>query len=144
MKTKDFIIDNYKDFVVFLDDRFGRRFADFLTKDEAFRLGIFTDEAIAAWDDTKVTPWTEENVIEQLRHDVAFGFEKALDRRGISASLMFATVQSWNKVLENELADWGDGSYAQYGLPLFKATAVLYGFDNPIGDDYGDEDCYAG
>lgn len=33
-------------------------------------------------------------------------------------------------------------SYAMYGLPLFKATAVKYGFDNPIGDDTGAEDYY--
>lgn len=29
-----------------------------------------------------------------------------------------------------------------YGLPLFKATALLYGFDNPIGDDSGSEEYY--
>lgn len=26
-----------------------------------------------------------------------------------------------------------------YGLPIFKATAVKYGFENPIGDDSGPE-----
>jgi hypothetical protein len=29
-----------------------------------------------------------------------------------------------------------------YGLPLFKATALKYGFNNPIGDDLGSEDKY--
>ena len=29
-----------------------------------------------------------------------------------------------------------------YGLPLFKATAEKYGFDNPIGDDTGRENYY--
>ena len=142
MLTKDFIIENYKDFSIFLDDRFGTRFADFLTKNEAIHLGIFTDEAIEKWDDSKVKDWTEENVIEQLRCDVDFGFEKALDQRGISSSLMFEVVRRWNKVLENELAGWDDNNYAMYGLPLFKATALLYGFDNPIGDDEGTESCY--
>ena len=33
-------------------------------------------------------------------------------------------------------------NYAMYGLPLFKATAVKYGWDNPIGDDTGEEDFY--
>lgn len=142
MLTKDYIIENYKDFSVFLEDRFGARFADFLTKDEAKRLGIFAEKSIEKWDDSKVKDWTEENIISQLRCDVAFGFEKALDRRGISSSLMFEVVRSWNRVLENELADWDEDRYAMYGLPLFKATAVLYGFDNPIGDDEGTESCY--
>ena len=35
-----------------------------------------------------------------------------------------------------------DKDYAMYGLPLFKATALKYGFDNPIGDDLGSEDKY--
>jgi len=29
-----------------------------------------------------------------------------------------------------------------YGLPLFKATAIKYGFPNPIGDDSGSERKY--
>jgi len=33
-------------------------------------------------------------------------------------------------------------SYAMYGLPLYKATALKYGFKNPIGDDDGDEEEY--
>jgi hypothetical protein len=47
----------------------------------------------------------------------------------------------WNWILEEGLEDFE--SYAQYGLPLFKATAIKYNFDNPIGDDYGDEERYA-
>ena len=29
-----------------------------------------------------------------------------------------------------------------YGLPIFKATAVKYGFENPIGEDTGSEKKY--
>ena len=29
-----------------------------------------------------------------------------------------------------------------YGLPLFKATAVKYGWENPIGYDNGEEEFY--
>ena len=50
---------------------------------------------------------------------------------------------SWNKVLEEGLEDWDEDNYRYYGLPLFKATALKYGFDNPIGDDYGDECKYS-
>lgn len=56
---------------------------------------------------------------------------------------MFGVVMSWNKVLEEGLEDWDEDNYRYYGLPLFKATALKYGFDNPIGDDYGDECKYS-
>lgn len=88
------------------------------------------------WNES-VKPFTRENILEQLKDDVALGFRKALDKRGISASLMYDIVHMWNWVLEEGLEDFDD--YAQYGLPLFKATAVKYGFDNPIVDMDGDE-----
>lgn len=85
--------------------------------------------------------WTEANIVAQMAQDVSFGFEKALNRRGISASLMYSVVKMWLAVLEDELAKSED--YAQYGLPLFKAVAVKYKLDNPIGDDRGDEFKYS-
>lgn len=88
-------------------------------------------------------PFTREAVLKKLEADVAFGFEKALNQRGISSCLMFEVVRMWNWILEEGLEDFDEDNYAQYGLPLFKATAVKYGFDNPIGDDDGDEAQYA-
>ena len=89
-------------------------------------------------------PYTRENILTQLSLDVEFGFEKALNRRGISASLTFDVVRMWNWVLneDEELANWPSERYAMYGLPLFKATAVKYGFVNMIGDDEGNESWY--
>jgi len=84
--------------------------------------------------------FTKENILIQLEKDVDFGFEKALDQRGISASLMAEVVQMWNWILEEGLEDFDD--YPMYGLPIFKATAVKYGFENPIGDDDGSEESY--
>lgn len=138
MKTLEEVINNYNNYRVKLDDRFGTRFCNFLTPEQALKIGFkFKDPK-------SVTPkeWTRENILEQLKCDVAFGFEKALNMRGISSSLMFYTVLSWNKILEEGLEDYSDKDYACYGLPLFKTTAVKYGFDNPIGDDEGSEDKY--
>lgn len=86
--------------------------------------------------------FTRENILKQLERDVAFGFRKALDQRGISASLMYEVVKMWCWVLDDneELYNWN--TYAYYGLPLFKATAVYYRFPNEIGDDNGDEEWY--
>jgi hypothetical protein len=88
-------------------------------------------------------PFTRENILLQLEKDVAFGFEKALDCRGISSGLMFAVVRMWNWILEDGLEDFSESNYSKYGLPLFKATAVKYGFDNPIGEDTGSECKYS-
>lgn len=141
MKTIEYIIENYKDYETFLDDRFGRRFINFLPVEDWEIIGFkFTGD-----EGNKPVPkaWTRENILAQLKEDVEFGFKKALDQRGISASLMFDVVLAWNMILEEGLEDWNKNHYAQYGLPLFKATAVKYGWDNPIGDDVGNEPKYA-
>lgn len=140
MKTIQEILDNWDAWETSLDDRFGRRFTDFLTDEQGLKIGYKMEEGYE-WPKPKA--WTRENIIEQLREDVEFGFEKALCQRGISASFMFDVVLKWNRVLEEGLEDWDEDNYAQYGLPLFKATAVKYGFDNPIGEDSGREYKYA-
>ena len=53
---------------------------------------------------------------------------------------MFEVVKMWNWILEEELENFDD--YPMYGLPLFKATAVKYSFENPIGADSGSENHY--
>lgn len=92
-------------------------------------------------DEPKMKPWTREAILEQLKEDVEFGFEKALNKRGISAGCMNGCLKMWMWILEDELQT--HDSYAQYGLPLLKAVALKYGFKNEIGDDAGDEDKYA-
>ncbi len=139
MKTIQQILDNWKDYEGFLDDRFGKRFSDFLTEEQAASIG-WTLKDGCEWPEPK--EWTKENILAQLKEDVAFGFEKALNQRGISSSLMFDVVLKWNRVLEDGLEDWSENDYALYGLPLFKATAIKYGWENPIGNDSGRESKY--
>ena len=112
---------------------------DFLTEEQINSFGVTFKEEYKG--KHKTIPLTRENVLNKLEGDVAFGFEKALDQRGISASFMYEVVKMWNWILEEGLEDFDD--YAQYGLPLFKATALKYGFDNPIGEDTGEESKYA-
>lgn len=141
MKTLEQVIKNYKDNT--LDGRQTNRFAQFLTADQLPTFGLRLKEDITEEEYNKsVKPFTRENVLAQLQEDVEFGFEKALNKRGISSSFMFECVRFWNWVLEEGLEDWDEDNYAMYGLPLFKATAVKYGWDNPIGDDDGDEEEY--
>lgn len=79
MKTLNEILDNYKDYAVVLDDRFGSRLAKFLTEEQLEKIGF-------KYDGDEPKEWTRG---KQLKSDVEFGFEKALDQRGISASLMW-------------------------------------------------------
>ena len=136
MKTLEQIKVLYKSDT--LDGRDLARLAQFLPLSDFAHFGLTHREDTGPHE---VVPFTRENVLAQLSKDVAFGFEKALNRRGISAGLMYEVVQMWNWILEEGLKDFSE--YAQYGLPLFKATAVKYGFPNPIGDDAGNEFQYS-
>ena len=92
----------------------------------------------------ETTPFTQENVRAKLATDVAFGFYKALTKRGISASCMYGVVKMWMWVLDDEeLGAETDTDYPQYGLPFMKAVAIKYGLPNPIGDKRGDEEEFA-
>ena len=141
MKTIKEVLNNYKDYETPIDDRFGVRFCQFLTAEQMEQIGFSLNADYK--DQHKPQEWTRENILTQLEKDVEFGFEKALDKRGISSNLMFSVVNSWNKILEEGLQDWDTDNYAQYGLPLFKATAIKYEFPNPIGDDNGNEFIYS-
>lgn len=136
MKTLKQIATDYKSET--LDGRDISRLSQFIPFDQLADFGLTLKEGVTKeeWDST-VKEFTKENILKQLKDDVEFGFEKALNQRGISSGLMHDVVRMWNWVLEEGLED--DEEYAYYGLPLFKKTAVKYGFDNPIGDDYGDE-----
>ena len=136
MKTVDQVLESYK--CNALDGRDIYRLVDFIPEE---KLSVFDMELKEEFSGKhKEIPLTRETVLERLERDVAFGFEKALYKRGISSSLMHDVVRMWNWILEEGLEDFDD--YPQYGLPLFKATAEKYGFNNPIGDDEGTEDQY--
>lgn len=122
-----------------LDGRDLSRLAIFFTEDELKEKGL----EYTGTEPYKQEEFTRDNVLKRLERDLEFAFEKALDKRGISALFMYQTIKMWNWVLEEGLEDWSDDCYAQYGLPLLKATAEKYGFDNPIGDDDGDEYQYS-
>ena len=131
MKSIDYILDNYEDFEVYMDDRFGRRFIDFLTMEQMKRIGFeLKEEYKENWVPKE---WTEENILKQLYEDVQFGWEKCCDQRGISAGLMAELVQKWCDVLENGLVDI---PYGYYGDNVFKTVAEKYGWKL----EYGNED----
>lgn len=137
MKTLQQVLDSFVSNC--LDGRDASRLVDFIPEADLDRIAVSLKPEFVG--KHEAIPFTRENVLEKLERDVAFGFEKALDQRGISASLMAQVVQMWNWILEEGLEDADD--YPQYGLPIFKATAVKYGWPNPIGDDTGSEYKYS-
>jgi hypothetical protein len=137
MKTLDQIESMYKSQTI--DGRGLYRLAQFIPQDRLYSFGLELKDGSSH----DPTDFTRENVLKQLEKDVAFGFEKALDQRGISSSLMFKCVQMWNWILEEGLENWSEDDYAQYGLPLFKATANKYGFQDEIEGCEGNEVFFA-
>lgn len=134
MKTLEQIKESYKPNT--FDFRDLSRLAKFIPQDELIHFGIEIQEGCTH----EPIPFTRENILIELKEDLEFAFEKALDRRSISAGLMYEVIKMWNWILEEGLEDFDD--YLYYGLPLLKATAIKYGFDNPIGDDHGNEYWY--
>jgi hypothetical protein len=120
-----------------LDGRDYARLTEFFPVSDWAVLGFEPKEASSPVDPVE---WNEYNVIERMKHDVAFGFKKALNQRGISAGFMHSTVETWLWVLQDEAFKHLD--YAQYGLPLFKAVALKYGFPDEIPGDDGTESKY--
>lgn len=124
----------------FIDGRDRYRLAAFFPNADLDAFGMkVTDET------RKPVDWTEKNVLSALTADVAFGFEKALGRRGISSELMWHVVLMWLWVLEHPLYEQHRDMerYPMYGLPLLKEVAVAFDLPNPIGDDRGDEPKYS-
>jgi hypothetical protein len=138
MKTKQQILDAVKGGKESqcMDGRDFSRLADFYEKSDWGLFG-FDPETEG---DFKREELTESNVLVKLESDLDFAFEKALGRRCISSSFMYEVIKMWMWVLDDELQDFD--SYAMYGLPLYKAVALKYGFPNQIGDDDGWEDKY--
>ena len=130
MLTLEHVLEQYTSKT--LDGRDLHRLASFIPIENWDKFGLSLADGVKA-EDVQIKEWTQENILKQLERDVEFGFEKALNQRGISSGLMYEVVKMWMWVLEDELQHMED--YAMYGLPLFKAVAIKYNFDNPIGDD---------
>ncbi len=125
MKTLQQVKEQYESQTI--DGRDLMRLSQFIPEPEMEDFGLTLKEEFVGKHEH--IPFTKENILIQLEADVKFGFEKALNQRGISASLMYEVVKMWNWILEEGLEDFN--TYGMYGLPLFKATALKYGFENP-------------
>jgi len=99
-----------------LDHRDINRLLQYLTLDEA--KGIFGDniraETVEEWGERR--SWDAKTVTAHIKDSLEFAFEKALNQRGISASLMHTVMIMWMWVIQDdELVH--DSYYSNYGLP---------------------------
>ena len=86
-----------------IDGRDLGRFSLFVPFDRLSDAGLEPKDGMTAEDWGEVRPWTEEEVLKQLKEDAEFGLEKAKNDRGISAWFMFEVVCMWCQLLENGL-----------------------------------------
>lgn len=126
MKTLDYVknhIGEFEEDYIF-DRRFTKRFIEFLHVEEweQFGFGYCGEGSYVPKE------WTEENILVQLKRDVEFGYQKAINERGLSSGLMCMVVRAWCKVLENglELDDDGTGYYS---INQFTSVAEHYGWE---------------
>lgn len=124
-----------------LDGRDFYRLCEFIPVKHWEVLGFNAKKGVKM-EDIKIKEWTEENIKSQLKGDLEFAFEKALNKRGISSSFMFEVIKMWMWALDDPLQYYDDKNYAMYGLPLYKAVALKYELPNPIGEDSGSEEKY--
>lgn len=126
MKTLEYCKENWekveRDHLI--DSRWTKRFIDYLPAEEWGKYGFKFKEGC----EHHPKEWTEENIIEQLKLDVLFGWEKCCDERGISSSLMADVVRSWCDVLENGLV-LDDNESGYYSRNQFLVVAKKYGWE---------------
>ena len=88
MKTLEQIKNNYTSQSI--DGRDLSRLYLFIPEEQLKDFGIaLKDEYVGKHEHIE---FTRENILNQLKEDLAFGFEKALNQRGLSSSAMYAVV----------------------------------------------------
>ena len=130
MKSLEYVKEHISEFEEddFLDQRWTKRFLDFVPVAEWEKYGF---KCTGNPDDIQTKEWTEENILEQLKEDVEFGYGKAVCGRGISSELMAMVVNAWCKILENGLNLDGDDGW--YHVKQFTTVAKHYGWE--LSDD---------
>ena len=125
MKTLEYVKEHIEEFEQddFLDHRFTKRFLDFIPVSEWEKFGF----KYTGTNPCEPKEWNEKNILAQLKRDVEFGYEKAIEERGISSELMAMVVNAWCKILENGLNLDGDDGY--YHMKQFLIVALNYGWD---------------
>lgn len=125
MKSLEFVLNNFKSQC--LDGRDTYRLADYTPKDKLHILGCKLKKG------AQHTPkkWCKENVLNDLKGDIRFGYDKAVNERGISSALMISVVEMWDWVLTDDNKPLDKGNQLIFlrpnALAEFRSLADKYG-----------------
>ena len=83
---------------------------------------------------------TKKNVIKVMKNYMSFAWDKANNKRGISANRSIDHFKGWLWLLgDEEGIEYLKANYASYGKPGLTYICKKYGFKN---EDNGDTSCY--
>jgi len=89
---------------------------------------------------SKCPKLTRKNIIERIKGYMSFAWEKANDKRGISANRSIDHFKGWLWLLgDEEGTEYLKVNYIPYGKPGLAYICKKYGFKN---EDNGDTSCY--
>lgn len=95
------------------------------------------DMTAEEWKSEIQEDYTRENLLNKLERYTAFGWEKALNHRGISTWRTYEKIKAYLWLLEDdELFNFATnvGNYDLYGAPLLAEVCKKYGFPMPIDE----------
>lgn len=122
MKSLEFVLKNFKSDCI--DGRDAYRMGEYVPKSRHKLLGLKLKDGATH------TPkeWCEENILDDLKDDIRFGYTKAINDRGISSMLMVSVVEMWDWVLtdDEESLEHPD-SFDGNSLNVFMRLATKYG-----------------
>ena len=91
------------------------------------------ERAISEW---KTFPRDELSIIGEIREYMPFAWEKARNKRGLSATRSIGHFRQWLWMIGNdELLAFAQntGNYGDYGEPILRAISERYGCEIPAG-----------
>ncbi|MFT8491519.1 hypothetical protein [Liquorilactobacillus satsumensis] len=122
MKSLEFVLKNFKSDCI--DGRDAYRLGEYTPKSELKLLGLELK------DDATHNPkeWCEENILDDLKDDIRFGYTKAINGRGISSKFMASVVEMWDWILtdDKKLLEHHE-SFCDNHLNTFMGLATKYG-----------------
>lgn len=88
---------------------------------------------------SKCPKLTRKNIIKVMKDYISFAWEKANDKRGISANRSIEHFKGWLWLLgDEEVVEYLKANYTPYGKPGLAYICKKYGFRN---EDNGDTSC---
>jgi hypothetical protein len=138
MKTLSDVIKDYR--IKSFDCRDFNRLLDYIPEDKVKEMTLndpLSGDKIIENDlinyPGKIIDFTKENIINSLKNDLSFAYEKACDQRGLSADAMYNVIKMWVWILELDVKNipygYSEGYYEGYGKRYFEVVAEAIDYE---------------